>query len=582
MAFTIDTSTQGTYGTSDPHDTTHTCAANADLLVLRIFINGTTARTGGAPTYNSQALTDSGQGFVFFSGGECGVEVWFLIDPPTGSAYTLSIPNTGAAGLDASITSYFAGSGYTAAKDNANNATGETQNPSLTLNVLTNNCLIDAALGSGDRDAPTAGTNFTLVHTYDAGNQTWGSERWLDAGTSGNKTVAFATARADDWGLIGISFKEVASATNINCTLGSVTVTGLNATVQQGTTVSCTLGTVTVTGLQADPQQGTSVFCTLGAVTVTGLNATVQQGTTVSCSLGTVTVTGLNATIQATTTIGCTLGAVTVTGLQATVSNVPPVDCTLGTVTVTGLNATVQQGTTVSCTLGAVTVTGLQAEVQQGTTIACALGTTTVTGLQATIQQTTTINCILGSVTVTGLAATVTNTPDIECSLGTVTVTGLQAAVQQGTTISCTLGTVTATGLQATVQQGTTISCTLGSVTVTGLQAAVSNAAPVDVPGIGIRLLLPIWAAQPPEPDTWVVATADCTLGTVTVSGLPATVSQEITIDCTLGAITAMAFRAAVDNVYFEFAECTITTARTMDCAIATTGTMDCAITITA
>jgi hypothetical protein len=65
-----------------------------------------------------------------------------------------------------------------------------------------------AALGSGDRDAPTAGTNYTLIHTRDIGNQTWGTEYDLDTGGSGGVTVAFGTARADDWGLIGVAFNE--------------------------------------------------------------------------------------------------------------------------------------------------------------------------------------------------------------------------------------------------------------------------------------------------------------------------------------------------------------------------------------
>lgn len=209
MTWTLDASTQGTYQATDPNTVSHTCSAATKLLVVVLFVNGSTTRTGGAPTYNAKAMTDSGQGFVVNI--ECGVEVWYYINPDTGGSYSVSVPNNGALNFDISAMS-FEPSASGAALDNSNSATGISQNPSLSLAVGATNNLIIGALGSGDRDTPTAGTNFTLVHTRDAGNQTWGSEYDL-AGTATPVTVAFATARSDDWGLIGVSFEEVASVT---------------------------------------------------------------------------------------------------------------------------------------------------------------------------------------------------------------------------------------------------------------------------------------------------------------------------------------------------------------------------------
>src|SRR5574342_726833 len=113
MAFSVDASTQSTYGTANPHTVNHACAVGADLLVLRIFVNGITARTGGSPTYAGISLTDSSQGFVFQSAGECGVEVWYLAAPSSGTNQ-LSIPNSGALNIQASITSYTVGAGNAA------------------------------------------------------------------------------------------------------------------------------------------------------------------------------------------------------------------------------------------------------------------------------------------------------------------------------------------------------------------------------------------------------------------------------------------------------------------------------------
>ena len=210
MSWTVDTSTQDTYGVADPHQVEHVCAASAKLLVVNIFVNGATARTGNGPTYGGQAMLDSGLGFIYHT--ECGVETWYLINPPTG-ANNIVVQNDNTLNIQISATSYIPSSGA-CAKSTQNSSTGLTQNPSLVLTSVPANNLICGALGSGDRDAPTAGTNYTIIHTYDAGNQTWGTEYWLDSGTAGNETVAFATARADDWGLIGISFKELIPASS--------------------------------------------------------------------------------------------------------------------------------------------------------------------------------------------------------------------------------------------------------------------------------------------------------------------------------------------------------------------------------
>ena len=58
------------------------------------------------------------------------------------------------------------------ALDVTNSTTGTTQNPSLTLTSVVANALIIGALGSGDRDTPTGGTNFTLLHTFEVGTNT--------------------------------------------------------------------------------------------------------------------------------------------------------------------------------------------------------------------------------------------------------------------------------------------------------------------------------------------------------------------------------------------------------------------------
>jgi hypothetical protein len=171
MAWTFDTKTTGTRSADNPWTVSHTCSGSTELLVVCIFVNGTSARTGGAPTYNGDPLTDSGEGGVF--NAECGTEVWYLLTPDTGASYTLSIPNTGLASLNASVMS-FEPSGIVGDLDNANSGSGTDANPDIQVSTTNNNCLMVGSVASGFRDTPTAGTNYTEGQTDDAGNQTWG------------------------------------------------------------------------------------------------------------------------------------------------------------------------------------------------------------------------------------------------------------------------------------------------------------------------------------------------------------------------------------------------------------------------
>ena len=78
----------------DPRTLSFSCTSTADLLVVGISVQvAPSPRTGGTPTYNGSGMTQAGTTNTL--GGEGDVEVWYLVDPGcTGSALTLSVPNT--------------------------------------------------------------------------------------------------------------------------------------------------------------------------------------------------------------------------------------------------------------------------------------------------------------------------------------------------------------------------------------------------------------------------------------------------------------------------------------------------------
>lgn len=181
--------------------------ANTKLLVLAIIVEGITARTGGAPTLELVEMQPSGEGFVAQAAGECGVEVWYYVDPPTGISQDLLIPNTGSATISILYHEYqYTESGVSLV--DAGSGTGTTANPSLTTASIPANCLVIGALASGYRNVPTAGTNYAIGNSdYDAGAFVFAMEYDLDAGAAGTKTVDF-TQSADDWGFIYVVFQE--------------------------------------------------------------------------------------------------------------------------------------------------------------------------------------------------------------------------------------------------------------------------------------------------------------------------------------------------------------------------------------
>ena len=203
MAWTLGTTAISTYNNT-PDTVSFTCSATAKLIVVSVWINGTTARAGGVPTYNGIPLTDSGQAFVFNAGGECGTSLFYLVEPLTGAAYDLVLPNTNSVFGLMSIASYIPAIGKTASAVNSWQATGTTANPSVATTSVAGNLLV-GTLGSGYKNVPTAGTNMTIINTRDVGNQTWGDEYDLSAGA--NQAVAFVQ-NADDWGLIAMEFSE--------------------------------------------------------------------------------------------------------------------------------------------------------------------------------------------------------------------------------------------------------------------------------------------------------------------------------------------------------------------------------------
>ncbi len=202
MATSLDTKNQA-FGATNPLTLSYTVGVAGKLLVVGLGIGSTTARAGGAVTFNAVAMTQAGSTLI--AAAEVGCELWYMLNPPTGAAYNISVPNTGLLNIRLMASSYVAGaSGF--ALDVINGQTGTTANPSTSVTTLGNNDIVADIMASSNNNAET-GRNQTLLYSNDEG-------LWNDSGQYAinitPQTIAFThTIAASNWAQQVASFKDL-------------------------------------------------------------------------------------------------------------------------------------------------------------------------------------------------------------------------------------------------------------------------------------------------------------------------------------------------------------------------------------
>lgn len=145
MAHTFDTSYAATLSNGSPVSFSYTCGTGATLLVLSLVIQNTGTARSGTPTYN-------GVEFVLGAvkdGTETYAEQWYYLSPPTGSAYTISIPNTSTYYISAVASSYKSASGASVHIETLSNSGHSTAcNAGSHLNVTIGDVIV-AVCGNG-------------------------------------------------------------------------------------------------------------------------------------------------------------------------------------------------------------------------------------------------------------------------------------------------------------------------------------------------------------------------------------------------------------------------------------------------
>ena len=185
---------------TDPATLTHTCSADTTVLVLTLAIL-TDPRETTAPTYNGIALT---QAFTAQDYDETISELWYLLDPPTGSAYTVSIPNNTGRDIRANVMSFISSTGKSEF-DVAAGSTGDALTISESVTTTKNGCVLIQIIGSGSGIVLASETDILIEH-FDAGSSTT-SVQYALQDLSGAKTMSMSAQLSFDFTTILAAFK---------------------------------------------------------------------------------------------------------------------------------------------------------------------------------------------------------------------------------------------------------------------------------------------------------------------------------------------------------------------------------------
>ena len=235
MAISLDTSTLKVdlgWQTSPRTITwSHTCVANTTLLVVTAGFWQDVAGTGTitALTYNGVALTKA----IGYTYDQFRTEIWYLINPTTGSAKTVSATVTGECDKRDFVSSSWLGTDTTSPLDVTNTPGNGSTNTTVSGTVTTtvaNDVIIDAVARYGTA-ALTKGANQTLLKSDITGSSGSGSSYRI-ATTATSYGSTWTNSGAENWSYVIAAFKP-ASGSNVNypATAIAATLTAIAPTI---------------------------------------------------------------------------------------------------------------------------------------------------------------------------------------------------------------------------------------------------------------------------------------------------------------------------------------------------------------
>lgn len=218
MAHTFDTSAQLAAQTGTSITLSYTPGAGSTVLVLGLALTTTAARTGGAPTFAGIAMTQAGTTQAT-GAGVAATELWYLINPPTGAAANIVVPNNAALNITLVAATYKAAPGLTSVLDaavGAVNAGSASTNPTLSITPTVSGCAVVSIVMAGGGTL-TAGQ--TLLFTGSVSTDRYGGQYALPA--AGAINMNWTNATSTRWAMNAASFRETSKSGALLLGVGS-------------------------------------------------------------------------------------------------------------------------------------------------------------------------------------------------------------------------------------------------------------------------------------------------------------------------------------------------------------------------
>lgn len=209
MAHTYALGRARTSSAGNPITFSYTVAKGDTVICLLLKGVGGTNRAGGSPTWGDYTFTQANSTQKAAASPEASAELWYLLNPLPGT-HDLTIPNTGAITVFATVAIGRAVSGGTSAFDAANGGNNTAANPSPGSIVTTEAGDIVFAITAGGWTTWSPSNAGTVIANTDDGAH-GGGEQYTIAGAKGSIiTLSWTFATSDDWGAVVAAFKEIA------------------------------------------------------------------------------------------------------------------------------------------------------------------------------------------------------------------------------------------------------------------------------------------------------------------------------------------------------------------------------------
>jgi hypothetical protein len=454
-----------------------TTSASDTVLVVVLKVDGATNRAGGALTFNGVDGVQANSTQKAAASPEASVEIWYWagnIRSGAGSLFigtaNLVIPNTGSLTIYSSAHTGRAASGFTSQFDVAAGTNGTSANPATGAMVSTvNGAIYFAAVASGAQTfAPSARTGTSLHETDDGAHG--GGAQYLLQTSAGSQDMSW-TQSSDDWGAVGVVFKEVPAPSP---SAGGLTLAG---------TVSALALTL-----------GMSV----GAMALSGHAPTlsIDAGATLSPATGTLALTGHAPSVSDTLLISIPSGSLVFKG-PAQGSQAVAIEIPAGSLTLAGAAPSLQYDFALAPSAGALSLAGYAPTVLDGKTIAIPAGSLVFKGPARSGAISAAPD--VGALSFTGHAPSALIDHPITIPVGTLTLDGQYVGIAfEGPAA----GALVLTGYAPTVQvaggSGTTIAIDAGSLTLAGQTLGLASTVPIGTGALTLVGQVPSMASVIP------------------------------------------------------------------------------------